>query len=210
MWVSLPGHPPARPSLGASDHASVVEEYPARAGLVSGIRDFAAILSSKAIKNDHRRGLGFSSNWKPGAAPMVEKKPRPTRRGKSGGASRSGLDGRAGVLEAEQRGQFLDGEVLEFASLEVEAGVEADGDVVQFRKVDPKGQLGEFVRVEVAEVLLHLIELDFEPRHGFAQLVMGLGGTSDHQALRTSRHALLVVGAVESESDEGGTDASRS
>ena len=95
-------------------------------------------------------------------------------------------------------------------ALEVEAGFEAQRDVVQFRKIDPKGQFGEFLGVEVAKILLHFIELDFESRHGLAQIVVGLWGTAEHQALRTSRQALLVVGAVESESDEGGTDASRS
>ena len=113
------------------------------------------------------------------------------------------------LLGRQHGGQFLRGKLLEFASLLFQAGLEPQGDLVQFRRVDPPGELGQLQRVEVAQPLPLPVELQFHPQHGLAELVMGLGGAAEHQGLLAPGQALMVIVGVQAKADQGGSDAAR-
>ncbi len=116
----------------------------------------------------------------------------------------SGLGGRGG----RYLGELLGGQLLEGAAVALEAGLEPQGDLAELGRVDQRGQLGELRSGRGRPVRSPwLVELELHPHGGLPQLGVGLGGTAEDQALVAAGHAVLVVGVVQAQADEGGTES---
>ena len=105
-----------------------------------------------------------------------------------------------------QVGQLLGRQVLERPSLTFEAGSEPQRDLLQFGKVDPPGDLGQLGWGHVGESLPEAIELGLEPEHGLQQLGMGLRRSPEDHAVVSGAEAMMVILAVESESEDRGSN----
>jgi len=108
-----------------------------------------------------------------------------------------------------ESGQFLGGQVFEGAALALQSFLDSQGDFVQLGRLDGGGQLGELDRVELCQVLPSTVELLLDLEGRLAKLGVRLGRAAEDQCLVAASEALLVVAVVETESDQGGTEASR-
>ena len=119
---------------------------------------------------------------------------------------RVGRSGSAARAAGREVGQLLGGGAVEIPALDGEPFAEVDGDLVEFGRVDPPGDVGEFVGGDIGEGLAPAFEFAFQAEHGLEHLGVGLGRAAHQDAMVAGAEAAEVVARVEAEPDDRGAE----